>query len=67
MLEYTSIELPVEIAAAGHNVLRGTAQNILLVVVRGTDNVLRTVKMPKVLASFKMKHILHFGRSSKRS
>ena len=50
MLEFTRIEPPMEITAAGDNVLRGTAQGILLVVVRGTDNVLRTVKLPMVLA-----------------
>ena len=45
MLEYTKIEPPMEITAAGNNVLRGTAQCILLVVVRGTDGALRTVKL----------------------
>ena len=49
MLEYKRIELPMEIKAAGDNVLRGTAQGILLVVVRGTDDVLSTVKLPIVL------------------
>ena len=38
MQEYTRIEPPMEITAAGNNVLRGTAQGILLVVVRGTDD-----------------------------
>ena len=37
MLECTTIEPPVEIRAVGDDVLRGTAQGILLVVVRGTD------------------------------
>ena len=45
MLEYTKIEPPMEITAAGNNVLRGTAQCIILVVVRGTDGALRTVKL----------------------
>ena len=31
--------------------LRGTAQGILLVVVRGADDILRTVKFPIVLVS----------------
>ena len=39
----------MEITAAGNNVLRGTAQGILLVVVRSTDDALRTVKLPMVL------------------
>ena len=43
MLEYTRIEPPKEIPVAGDNVLRGTAQGILLIVLRGTDDVLRTV------------------------
>ena len=45
MLEYTKIELPMEIRAAGDNVLLGTAQGILLVVVHGKDDVLRTVEI----------------------
>ena len=49
MLENTKIEPPMEIRAAGGNVLHGTAQGTLLVVVRGTGNVLRTVKLPAVL------------------
>ena len=32
----------MEVRAAGHNVLRATAQDILMVVERGTDDVLRT-------------------------
>ena len=49
MLEYTRIESPMEVRAAWDNVLRGTTQGILLVVVRGTDDVLRTVTLPIVL------------------
>ena len=48
MQEYTRIDPPMEITTAGNNVLRGTAQGILLVVVRGTDDALRTVKLPIV-------------------
>ena len=47
MFEYTKIEPPIEIRAARDNVLRGTAQSILLA--RGTDDVLKTVKLPIVL------------------
>ena len=49
MLEYTTIEPPMEIRAAGDSVLRGTAQGILLVVVRGIDDVLWAVKLSIVL------------------
>ena len=49
MLEYARIEPLMEITAAGDNVLSGTAQGILLVVVRATDDVLRTVKFPIVV------------------
>ena len=49
MLEYTRIKPPMEIPVAGDNVLRGSTQGIVLVVVRGTDDVLRTVKLPIVL------------------
>ena len=47
MFECTRIEPPIEIIAARDNVLRGTAQSILLA--RGTDDVLKTVKLPIVL------------------
>ena len=39
----------MKITAVGNNVLRGTVQGILLVVVRGTDDALKTVKLPIVL------------------
>ena len=43
MQEYIRIELPIDITDAGNDVLRGTAQGILLIVVRGTFYALRTV------------------------
>ena len=49
IFEYTRIEPPMEMTAAGDNVLRSTAQGFLLVVVHGTADVLRTVKVPIVL------------------
>ena len=50
MQEYARIETPKEIIATFlYNVLRGTAQGILLVVVHGTDDALRTVILPIVL------------------
>ena len=49
MLEYTKKEPPMEIRAAGDNMLYVTAQGILLVVVGGTDDVLRKVELPIVL------------------
>ena len=49
MFEHTRIDPPMEIRAAGDNVSRGTTQGILMVVVRGNDNVLRTIKLPIVL------------------
>ena len=39
----------MEIRAARDNVLRGTEQGILLVVVRSTDDVLKTVKLAIML------------------
>ena len=39
----------MEIKAAGHNTLFGTAQGTLLVVVRDTQDVCKTVKLPIVL------------------
>ena len=49
MQDYTQINPPMEIKAAGHNAPLGTAQGALLVVVRDTQDVCRTVKMPIVL------------------
>ena len=49
MLEYSRIEPPMNIRVAWDNVLLGTAQVMKLlkmVVVRGTDNILRTVILP---------------------
>ena len=39
----------MEIIVAGDNTLYDTAQGILLVVVRGTDDVMKKVKLPIVL------------------
>ena len=49
MLEYTRGEPPMEIKAAGNSMLRGTAQGMLQVVERSTDDALRTVKLAIVL------------------
>ena len=49
MFEYTRIEPLMEKRAAGDTFLLGIGQVNLLVVVCGTDNVLRTVKLPIVL------------------
>ena len=49
ILKYTRIESPMENRATGDNVLYGTAQGILLVAVRGTGHILKTVKLPIVL------------------
>ena len=49
MLGYTRIKPLIEIRTAEDNTLHGTAQGVLLVVVRGTDDVLRTVKLSIVL------------------
>ena len=46
---YTKVEPLMEVRAAGDNVLRDSAQGISLVVVRGADDVLSTVKLPIVL------------------
>ena len=49
MLQHTRIEPLIETRAAGNNVLHGTVQGIVLVVVLGTNDVLRTVKLPIML------------------
>ena len=51
MLQYTRIEPPMEMIAAWDDVLRGTAQGILLFVVRNTDDVLRRFKLLIVLVT----------------
>ena len=49
MQDYGEINPPMEIKATGHNTLFGTALGTLLVVVRDTQDVCRTVKLPIVL------------------
>ena len=65
MLEYTRVKTPMEITAASNNVLHGAAQGILLliVVVHGTYDALRTVKLPIVLVPGLKKTIFEFDRS----
>ena len=48
MHDYNEVNPPMEIEAAGNNTLFGTAQGILLVVVRDTQDICRTVKLPIV-------------------
>ena len=48
MQDYTQISPPMKIKAAGHNTLLGIAQGTLLVVVRDTQDICRTVKLPIV-------------------
>ena len=66
MQEYTRVEPPMEITAAWNNVLRGIAQGILLDVVRGTDDALRTVKVPIVLVSGLKRNLLSSPASAKK-
>ena len=49
MQDYTKISPPMEIKAECHNTLLGIAQGTLLVVVRDTQGICRTVKLPIVL------------------
>ena len=49
MQDYTQINPPMEIKAAGHNTLFGTTQGTLLVAVRDTQDVCRAVKLTIVL------------------
>ena len=65
-LEYTRIKSPMEVRAAGDNVLRGTAQGILLVVVRVTDDVLRTVKLPIVLVPGRKRKIFSTSAAAQK-
>ena len=67
MLENTRIGPPMEITAAGNNVLHGTAHGILLVVVHGTDDTLRAVKLPIVLVPGLKRNILSSSASVKKS
>ena len=45
MQHYTKISLPMEIKASGDNILYGTAQGIILVLVRDIDNVCKRVEL----------------------
>ena len=48
-LDYTEIIPSMEVKAAGHNINFGAAQDILLIVVRDTQDVCRVVNLPTVL------------------
>ena len=65
MQEYTKAEPPMEITVVGNSALRGAGQGILLVVVSGTDDALRTLKLQAhgVGARTKKKYIFEFSRS----
>ena len=56
----------MEITAAGDNVLRSTAQSILLVVARGTDGDLRTVKMSIVLVRGLKRNLFSSSAATKK-
>ena len=59
MLDYTEINPPMETRAACDNTLFGTAQRILMVLVRDTQDVFRSIKLPMVLIlGLKIKQIL---------
>ena len=66
MFEYTRILSLIEIRAAGDNVLRGTAESILLVVVRGTDDILKTVKLPIVIVPGSNKNIFFISAAAQK-
>ena len=66
MLEYTRIEPPMEIIATGDNVLRGTAQGILIVVVHGTDDVLETAKIPVVVVPGLKRNIFFISAAAQK-
>ena len=65
--ECTTIEPPMEVTEAENDVLLGTAQEILLVVIiRGTDKLLEDSQTAhSTSAWFKEEYIFQFGRSSK--
>ena len=66
MQEYARIEPPMEITAAGNNVLRSAAQGILLIVVRGTDDALRTVKLPIALVPGLKRNLFSTSAAAKK-
>ena len=49
MQQYTEMNPPMKIKAAGDNTLYGIAQGILLALVRDTNDVCRKAKLPVVL------------------
>ena len=67
--EYTRIEPPMEITAAGNNVLHGTSQGILLLVlvVRGTDDVLMAIKLSVVLVLGLKRNIFSTSAAAKKN
>ena len=66
MLEYTKINSPMEIKAAGYSTLFGITQCILLVLVRDTQDVCRVVKLSIALVPGLRRLLSHSFGSSKR-
>ena len=65
MLDYTRIEPAMEMTVVGDNLLRATAEGVLLVAVRRTYDVLRTAKLPTGLVPGLKRNLL--SSSAKRS
>ena len=57
----------MEVIAACYSILYDTAQGILLVLLCGTDGILRKVKLPVVLVPGLNSFFFYFGSNSKRS
>ena len=66
VLDYTGINAPMEIKAVDDNILYGTAQGSLMVLVRYTQDVCRKVKMTIVLVSGLKMFFFSCSGSSKR-
>ena len=66
MLEHTRVKPPMKIAATRDNVLRDTAHGTLLVVVRGTDDDLRTVELSIVLMPSFKRNLLSSSAAAKK-
>ena len=66
MLEYIRIEPPMEIRAAGNNVLLAPAGSILLLVVRHTNDFLRTIMLLIVLVPGVKRYLLSISVTAQK-
>ena len=64
--QYTTISPPMEVKPADGNTLYGTAQDVILVLVHGTDDICRKVKLTVACSGVEEEHFSSLAVAPKR-